>query len=177
MKWNKLIILSSVALGMFAISTARAQGHMHGGAPGMGGHVAPGMAGGGFHGHDFGGHHFHHHFNDFVFFDFGFPFYGYPFYYPYSFYYPYPYYGYDPYYGYYGAPGYQGYGGYQRYGGGSSVVIEVQRRLAAGGYYHGAIDGVIGSGTRRAIRNYERSRGLPVDGVLTRRFLARLGLA
>src|SRR5438270_13555730 len=136
MKWNKLIILSSVALGMFAISTARAQGHMHGGAPGMGGHVAPGMAGGGFHGHDFGGHHFHHHFNDFVFFDFGFPFYGYPFYYPYSFYYPYPYYGY------YGSAIYQGYGG------GASIVVEVQRRLAAAGYYRGEIDGVDGSVTR-----------------------------
>ncbi len=172
MKWNKLIILSSVALGMFAISTARAQGHMHGGAPGIGGHVAPGMAGGGFRGHDFGGHRFHHRFNDFVFFDFGFPFYGYPFY-GYPFYYPYAYYGYDSYYGYYGAPGYQGYGAYQR----GSVVIEVQRRLAAGGYYHGAIDGVIGSGTRRAIRSYERSHGLPADGVLSRRFLATLGLA
>ena len=94
----------------------------------------------------------------------------YPFYYPYSSYYPYPYYSYDPY-GYYGSSIYQGYGG------GASIVVHVQRRLAAEGYYHGAIDGVIGSGTRRAIRTYERSHGLPVDGVLSRRFLATMGLA
>jgi len=85
--------------------------------------------------------------------------------------YGYPY-GYDYYggsaYGYgYGGQGYgygdQGYGyGDQGYGyggrtrGGSSVV-QLQRRLARAGYYHGAIDGIMGPETRRAIRAYERS--------------------
>ncbi len=112
----------------------------------------------------------HHRFssNQFVFFgDFGYPFfYGYP-YYGYGYGYPY---GYDYYGGYgygYGDQGYgygdQGYGyGNQGYGyggrnrGGSSVG-QLQRRLARAGYYHGAIDGIMGPETRRAIRAYERS--------------------
>jgi hypothetical protein len=105
-------------------------------------------------------------FNEIIVFDnFGFPFF--PFYYPYP-YYPYPYGAYDPY----------GYGAYQ---GGSgvngSLVVQVQRRLASAGYYSGPIDGVVGSRTRRAIRAFERSHGLPVDGVIHRRLLATMGLA
>jgi Putative peptidoglycan binding domain len=80
-------------------------------------------------------HRFHN--RTFVFIDtFGFPLF-------------YPYYGYYPYgYGYYG---YNAYG----YGNGSSVV-ELQRRLARAGYYHGRIDGVMGTKTRRALRAYQR---------------------
>ena len=98
-------------------------------------------------------------FNDFVFFDnFGFPFF--PFYYPYPYYYPY------------------GYGAYQGgYGVNGSMVVQVQRRLASAGYYSGPIDGVIGRGTRRAIRSFERSHGLPVDGAIHRRLLTTMGLA
>ena len=123
--------------------------------------------------------HRNHNDNQFVFFGgFGYPFfYGYPYY----GYYPYDYYGYgygyDPYgYGYdnqsgygYGDQGYgyggQGYGyGGQGYGygdrnrGGSSIA-QLQRRLARAGYYRGSIDGIMGPGTRRAIRAYESSRG------------------
>lgn len=108
---------------------------------------------------------FHHHnFNDVIFIgDFGFPWWwgwgwGWDWGYPYGYYgYPYGYgYGY-PYYGYgYGQPGY----GYGDYGNGShSRVAELQRRLARAGYYHGAIDGIMGPGTRRAIRAYERDHG------------------
>lgn len=98
-------------------------------------------------------------FNEFVFFDnFGFPFF--PFDYPYPYYYPY------------------GYGAYQGgYGVNGSMVVQVQRRLASGGYYSGRIDGVMGSGTRLAIRAFERSHGLPVDGTIHRRLLAAMGLA
>lgn len=100
-----------------------------------------------------------HRFNEIIVFDdFGFPFF--PFYYPYP-YYPYPYGAYD------------GYG----YGVNVSVVVQVQRRLASAGYYSGPIDGVVGSRTRRAIRAYERSHGLPADGVIHRRLLATMGLA
>ena len=77
----------------------------------------------------------------FVFFDtFGFPFF-YP--YPYG-YYPYDYYGYNDY----------GYGN-------TNTVVEVQRGLARAGYYHGAIDGIMGPQTRRAIRAYERDHNMP----------------
>jgi hypothetical protein len=109
------------------------------------------------------------HFRDrdsFIFFGgFGFPYYyGYPYYGYYS--YDYYGYGYNPYgysapYGYdydnYSEPAY-GYGYRDRYRGGSSVVA-LQRQLARGGYYHGAIDGIMGPETRRAMRIYQRSRG------------------
>jgi Putative peptidoglycan binding domain len=58
-------------------------------------------------------------------------------------------------YGYYG-----GYGSGYGYGDSSqSRVAELQRRLASAGYYHGAIDGIMGPATRRAIRAYERDHG------------------
>ena len=83
--------------------------------------------------------------------------------------YPYGYYGYGYPYGYgYGYPygydsGYQG----SNYGGTSygsdypthSRVAELQRRLAQAGYYHGAIDGILGPRTQQAIRAYERDHG------------------
>jgi peptidoglycan hydrolase-like protein with peptidoglycan-binding domain len=56
-------------------------------------------------------------------------------------------------------------------------VVAVQTELAHHGYYHGAIDGIIGSGTRRAIRGFERSHGLPVDGRIDPQLLAVMGLA
>ena len=93
----------------------------------------------------------------FIFFDtFGFPFF-----------YPYPYYGYYPY----------DYYGYNDYGyGNTNTVVEVQRRLARAGYYHGAIDGIIGSQTRRAIRAYERDHNMPAYSVIDRQLLATMGL-
>jgi hypothetical protein len=108
----------------------------------------------------------------------------------------YPYgYGYYPYGGYgYGYDPYTyGYGGYNSSyytartpvydgqvadgDGDTSVVVQVQRRLARAGLYQGAIDGVIGNGTRRAIRAFERSHGLPVDGRIDSELLATMGLA
>jgi Putative peptidoglycan binding domain len=59
-------------------------------------------------------------------------------------------------YGYYGG----GYGSGYGYGDSSgSRVAELQSRLARAGYYHGAIDGIMGPATRRAIRAYERDHG------------------
>ena len=135
-------------------------------------------------------HHNRGHNSNFVFFGgFGYPFGfgGYPYgygYYPYDYgYYPYGY-GYNPY-----GDGYPAYGTYYNTGappvysgeangyGGSSVIAQVQQILARNGYYRGAIDGVIGSGTRGAIRAYERAHGLAVDGRINRQLLARMGLA
>ena len=55
------------------------------------------------------------------------------------------------------------------------MTARVQRQLAAAGYYRGAIDGISGDGTRRAIRNYERDNGLPVDGQIDNQLLATMG--
>jgi hypothetical protein len=116
------------------------------------------------------------HFHDgdrFIFFGgFGYPYYyGYPYYgyYPYDYYgygygYGYPY-GYSAPYGYdydnYSEPAY-GYNYRDRSRGGSSVVT-LQRQLARAGYYHGAIDGIMGPETRRAMGAYQRSRGALSD--------------
>jgi len=93
----------------------------------------------------------------FIFIDtFGFPFF-----------YPYPYYGYYPY----------DYYGYNDYGyGNPSTVVQVQRRLARAGYYHGPIDGILGPQTRRAIRAYERDHNMRAYGVIDQQLLATMGL-
>ena len=109
---------------------------------------------------------YHRHHRSHLFFDVGF---GYPFGYGY------PYYGYYPHgYGYYGGPREVV---YQAATSDRSIVFEVQRRLARSGYYRGAIDGVVGNGTRSAIRSYERAHGLRVDGLIDQRLLATMGLA
>jgi Putative peptidoglycan binding domain len=104
-----------------------------------------------------GTHHFRHFRNrTFIFIDaFGFPAF-YP--YPYS-YYPYDYHGYND----------DGYHNVQ-------LVVEVQRRLARAGYYHGAIDGILGPETRQAISAYEHDHKAPAYGVLDRQLLRTLGL-
>jgi hypothetical protein len=151
-------------------------GGFRGGSSFRGGGFRSGFNGNGFRNHGFGGDRFRHRdFDDRFFFfgDFGDPF----------FYYPYPYYGYYPY-GYY--PFDYGYGSYDSYNQPvyqssakytDSVIGEVQLRLARGGYYHGAIDGVSGSETRRAIRAYEHAHALPQDGKVGQRLLTTMGLS
>ena len=58
-----------------------------------------------------------------------------------------------------------------------ATVAAVQRRLKRGGYYHGSVDGVIGEGTRSAIRAFERNNGLLVDGRIDPRLLRTMGLS
>ena len=116
--------------------------------------------------------HFRSRSNVFFGFGLGYPYFGYPYGYDYG--YGYPYYGAYPYgYGYY-PPRTQVYAtnGITD----DATVAAVQRRLARGGYYHGSIDGVIGPGTRTAIRAFERNNGLPVDGVIDPQLLRTMGL-
>jgi hypothetical protein len=44
------------------------------------------------------------------------------------------------------------------------LAVDVQRALKRRGYYYGAIDGDIGSGSRAAIRAYQRDHGLAITG-------------
>lgn len=48
----------------------------------------------------------------------------------------------------------------------SETVTEVQRRLNERGFDAGPVDGIFGKRTESALREFEKSRGLPVDGVL-----------
>jgi len=50
----------------------------------------------------------------------------------------------------------------------------MQLALTMAGYYDGAMDGDLGSGSREAIRNLQRKLGLNPDGVATRALLQRL---
>jgi murein L,D-transpeptidase YcbB/YkuD len=43
---------------------------------------------------------------------------------------------------------------------------KIQRALKAAGVYTGRVDGKIGSGTKEAIREFQKSHGLKADGVL-----------
>jgi hypothetical protein len=114
-------------------------------------------------------HHRHHYrprSNFFFGLGLGYPYYGYG----------YPYYGSYPYgYGYYSRPRTVVYTDAAITD--DATVAAVQRRLARGGYYHGSIDGVIGTGTRSAIRAFERNNGLPIDGQIDRQLLRTMGLA
>jgi putative peptidoglycan binding protein len=131
------------------------------------GFTGGGFRRGGFRGGNFRGDRFRRRdFDDRFFFfdDFGDPF----------FYYPYPYYGYYPYdygYGSYDQPVYQRSAGYT-----DSLIGQVQLRLARAGYYRGAIDGISGNATRKAIREYERAHSLPVDGRVGRTLLTTMNL-
>jgi len=115
-------------------------------------------------------YHRHYRSHSSVYFNFGlgYPYYGYGWGDPYG-------YGAYPYgYGYY-TPRYTTYPVNRAYTD-DATVAAVQRRLARGGYYHGTIDGVIGPGTRTAIRSFERNNGLPVDGVIDGELLRTMGL-
>ena len=97
----------------------------------------------------------------FDFVAFGFPYWWYPDYY---YGYPYGYASYDY------SPVYYDY----RYWYGLSTAVQTE--LARRGYYHGPIDGEIGSGSREAIRSFQKAEGLPVTGLIDPRLLKALKL-
>jgi Putative peptidoglycan binding domain len=86
----------------------------------------------------------------------------------------YPAWGYSPYYNnyFYNGPIF-GYG----YASPFDVTAQVQRALAARGYYYGPIDGILGSGTRNAIQRYQIDQGLYATAAIDEPTLYRLGLA
>ena len=109
------------------------------------------------HGHFAHDRFFHHH-NRF-FFGFDFVAFGFP-----DWWYPYDYYDYSDY-----SPVYD-----YRYWYG--LATAVQTELTARGYYHGQIDGVIGSDSRQAIRAFQQAHGLPVTGLIDPSLLKALNL-
>ena len=55
-------------------------------------------------------------------------------------------------------------------------VSEMQRKLKNWGYYDGSVDGIFGSGTRKAVEYFQRTNGLTPDGVVGRATAAALGM-
>ena len=56
------------------------------------------------------------------------------------------------------------------------TVSEIQTRLKNWGYYDGAVDGVYGSKTEKAVRWFQEKNGLTVDGQVGDKTLAALGM-
>ena len=61
-------------------------------------------------------------------------------------------------------------------GSGGAVVTEIQTRLKNWGYYYGAVDGVYGSQTEKAVRWFQEKNGLTADGQVGNQTLAALGM-
>lgn len=64
---------------------------------------------------------------------------------------------------------------YQR-GSTGSVVTQIQTKLKKWGYYSGAVDGIYGSGTEKAVRLFQQKNGLAVDGKAGSATLAAMGI-
>ena len=163
---TKILLTCVLAAGLFVSPPAT----LAGGWGGMGGRGFYGGGGnwGGFHGGFYNGYRFYG-----GGYGWGYPWWGWwP---PVSLgvaFYPAPYYGYP----YYGAP----YGGNAYYGNLSqgntygTATQAVQSALARRGYYHGAIDGVLGPETRSAIRAFQAQRGLAVTGQIDKNLIRAL---
>lgn len=63
-----------------------------------------------------------------------------------------------------------------RQGSTGGEVKEVQRRLKQWGYYSGSVDGIFGSGTRKAVIAFQKKNGLTADGVVGKATYAALGM-
>ena len=55
-------------------------------------------------------------------------------------------------------------------------VVTLQKKLKQWGYYDGAVDGVFGSGTQKAVQYFQRKNGLTADGVVGTKTAAALGM-
>jgi Putative peptidoglycan binding domain len=58
----------------------------------------------------------------------------------------------------------------------SDLAMSVQTKLTDDGYYHGQIDGVLGSSSLEAIRQFQSDHGLAVNGKIDPKLLDALGI-
>ena len=63
-----------------------------------------------------------------------------------------------------------------RQGSSGEAVRTIQTKLQRWGYYDGAIDGIFGSETTAAVKEFQRKNGLAVDGIVGPRTLEALGM-
>lgn len=63
-----------------------------------------------------------------------------------------------------------------QYGSSGEEVKQIQSKLKEWGYYQGNVDGIFGSQTYEAVRKFQSSNGLKVDGIAGSQTLAALGI-
>lgn len=63
-----------------------------------------------------------------------------------------------------------------KYGSTGSEVRNIQQKLKSLGYYGGAVDGIYGKQTQNAVRSFQRSVGITVDGIAGPQTLLYMGL-
>jgi peptidoglycan hydrolase-like protein with peptidoglycan-binding domain len=56
----------------------------------------------------------------------------------------------------------------------ADLMLDIQRELAAKGYYDGAVDGVAGPRGTQAIRNFEKANGLKITGEASEALLEKI---
>ena len=55
-------------------------------------------------------------------------------------------------------------------------MVTLQKKLKQWGYYDGAVDGVFGTATQKAVQFFQRKNGLTADGVVGTKTAAALGM-
>lgn len=63
-----------------------------------------------------------------------------------------------------------------RQGDSGEEVKAVQKKLRQWGYYEGEVDGIFGSGTRKAVIKFQQKNGLTADGIVGEKTAEALGL-
>lgn len=63
-----------------------------------------------------------------------------------------------------------------KYGSSGDEVKQIQTKLKAWGYYTGSVDGVYGSQTAEAVKNFQKKNGLTADGIAGEKTLSALGI-
>ena len=68
------------------------------------------------------------------------------------------------------------YGASYKVGSSGETVSKIQQKLKEWGYYDGAVDGVFGKGTEKAVRWFQEKNGLSVDGKVGQATIDALGI-
>lgn len=66
--------------------------------------------------------------------------------------------------------------GLSKYGSTGNEVKQIQTKLKSWGYYKGSVDGIFGSQTFNAVKNFQKKNGLTADGIAGAKTLAAMGI-